>query len=311
MNQPALTPIAVPLPMSSVMPPPSLFGSLQVEPEGSSSVLRRQKDERFGFGYTLNPYRGCAHACRYCYVREYPNRMQGKPGLHDPEQWGQWCAPKLNVAEQLFRERHRLHDQTLFLGSATDPYQGLERQYRLTRACLEVLLKCSSTRVMVHTRSPLILDDLDLLASFGSRLTVGFSIPTDDDTLRQVVEPKAPPIPSRWAAVERLSARGVHVNLAVTPLMVMVDAEAFARRAVQSGVKSAWVGALRLLENDPFFEVLTQNNWLKALDEDYQEEVRQILRQAMPAPVKHTHRRGYVRPTPPRRPSWVGHPSLF
>ncbi len=311
MIQPSLTPIAAPLPLPSVMPSPSLFGSLQVEPEGSLSVLRRQKDERFGFGYTLNPYRGCAHACRYCYVREYPNRMQGHSGLHAPEQWGQWCAPKLNVAEQLFRERHRLHNQTLFLGSATDPYQALERQYRLTRACLDVLLKCSSTRVMVHTRSPLILDDLELLSSFGPRLTVGFSIPTDDDTLRQVVEPKAPPIPSRWAAIERLSARGIQVHLAVTPLMVMVDPEAFARRAVQSGVKSAWVGALRLLDNDPFYQVLIENNWLQALDETYQEEVRQALRQAMPAPGKYTPRRNHLRPTPPRHPSWAGHPSLF
>ena len=72
-----------------------------------------------------------------------------------------------------------------------------------------MLLQCPTTRVLLHTRSPLALQDLDLLKAFGERLSVGFSIPTDDDTVRQVVEPKAPPIPSRWAAVERLAqARG-------------------------------------------------------------------------------------------------------
>jgi DNA repair photolyase len=111
---------------------------------------------------------------------------------------------------------------------------------------------------------------------------VGFSIPTDDDTVRQVVEPKAPAIPSRWAAVERLTAAGIAVGISVTPLMVMVDAQAFARRARLSGASSAWVGGLRLLKNDPFYLVLARHGWLKALDKEYQAEVREALRCAMP-----------------------------
>lgn len=265
----------VPL-LSTAEPTLRLFQELRIEPEEARSILRPQNDEYLGFGFALSPYRGCGHGCRYCYVREYPH------ALHGPEDWGGWSAPKTNAPELLWSQRHRLHNQSVFLASATDPYQPIEREFRLTRGCLEVLLKCPTTRVLVHTRSPLILQDLELLRAFGSRLSVGFSIPTDDDTVRQVVEPKAPAIPSRWAAVERLTAAGIAVGISVTPLMVMVDAEAFARRARLSGASSAWVGGLRLLKNDPFYLVLARHGWLKALDKEYQAEVREALRCAMP-----------------------------
>ncbi len=266
--------------LSLPLAPPQLFQDLRVEPEEARSILRPQKDERYGFGFALSPYRGCAHGCRYCYVREYPN------ALHGPEDWGGWVAPKLNAPELLWSQRHRLHEARVFLASATDPYQPLERQYRLTRRCLEVLLLCPSTEVLLHTRSPLILQDLDLLRAFGDRVTVGFSIPTDDDTVRQVVEPHAPTIPGRWAAVERLAKAGIAVNLAVTPLMAVHDPQAFARRARASGAAGAWVGGLRLLKRDPFYKVLADHGWLQVLDRDYAEGIRAAFRAAFPAPRK-------------------------
>lgn len=322
----------------------ALFHGLDVEPEDARSLLRPQRDKQFGFGYTLSPYRGCGHGCLYCYVREYPSASprQTQTPIHGPcqtpapkpvrsiDEWGTWSAPKLNAPELLWRERHKIHNQSVFLATATDPYQPIEKEYRLTRACLEVLLLCQTTKVMIHTRSPLIMRDLDLLQAFGDRLTVGFSIPTDDDTVRQVVEPKAPPIPSRWATIERLSRAGISVHMAVTPLMVMVDPEAFARRAKQSGVSSAWVGALRLLDNDPFFEVLESHGWMKALDPDYQADIRDIVRHAFP-PVRdrgkrqalnaeialdqriglHSRPKRRQPPPPPKGPSWAAQPGLF
>ncbi len=282
--------------LSVLEPAPRLFHDLLIEPEEARSILRPQRDERYGFGFALSPYRGCGHGCRYCYVREYPN------ALHGAEEWGLWSAPKLNAPELLWSQRHRLHEQSVFLASATDPYQPLEKEFRLTRGCLEVLLKCPTTRVLLHTRSPLVLQDLELLREFGSRLSVGFSIPTDDDTVRQIVEPKAPPIPSRWAAVERLTAAGVQVSIAATPLMAMVDPQAFARRARLSGASSAWVGGLRLLKKDPFYQVLVRYGWLHVLDKAYQAEVREALRAAMPPVIRHGRR--VTRPLP----GPVGHP---
>src|SRR5690348_10670568 len=152
------------------------------------------------------------------------------------------------------------------MASATDPYQPLERDLRLTRRCLEVLLRCPTTRVIVHTRSPLILQDAGLLQAFGPRLSIGFSIPTDDDTIRQVTEPEAPPIPTRWSAVERLAQAGLRVGIAAAPLMPLRDAGAFARRALASGASSAWAGGLRLLPEDPFYALLKEKGWLHILD---------------------------------------------
>ena len=258
-------------------PSPSLFQDVRVEPEEARSILRPQKDERFGFGFALSPYRGCGHGCRYCYVRDYPN------ALHPPEDWGDWVAPKLNAPELLWSQRHRLHGRRVFMASATDPYQPLEREYRLSRRCLEVLLLCPTTEVIVHTRSPLVLQDLELLKAFGSRLRVGFSVPTDDDTVRQVVEPDAPPIPSRWAAMERLSRAGITVSLGVAPLMPVFAPQIFAQRARNSGVSSVWVGGLRLLKGDPFYGVLAGQGWLRVLDPSYSEEIRAAFRAVFPA----------------------------
>jgi DNA repair photolyase len=148
---------------------------------------------------------------------------------------------------------------------------------------------------------------------------VGFSIPTDDDTVRQVVEPKAPPIPSRWAAVERLSGAGISVGVSVTPLMPMADPAAFARRARESGIISIWVGMLRLLQNDPFYDVLARNRWLKALDPDYATEIREAMTNALP-PMERQRKKEKVTKTKhscdraiaPRKPTCQPtQPSLF
>lgn len=297
----------VPLPFPPELDPQGP-GDVEIVPEEARSILRPQRDARHGFGFALSPYRGCAHGCRYCYVREYPN------AFHPPEAWGRWLTPKTNAAALLWAQRHRLAGQKVFLASATDPYQPLEARFRLTRACLEVLLACPATQVLLHTRSPLVLQDLALLQAFGPRLSVGLSIPTDDDTVRQVTEPSAPPIPSRWAAVERLAAAGIRVGVSVAPLLPMVDPRAFARRAGASGAANAWVGGLRLIRQDPFYDLLAQQGWLRALDPVYVAEVRAILQEAMPAVPRAAPRtvRRAVRNlgchAPSRGPS---HPALF
>ena len=304
-------------PLFSLEAPPGLFHDLIVEPEEARSILRAQRNPRHGFGFALSPYRGCGHGCRYCYVRDYPQAVPGPEprGLHPVQDWGSWAVPKLNAPELLWSQRHRLHGQTVFLASATDPYQPVEREYRLTRGCLEVLLQCPTTRVLLHTRSPLVLQDLALLQAFGDRLSVGFSIPTDDDTVRQVVEPKAPPIPSRWAAVERLCQGGVKVVLAVTPLMAMQDPWIFARRARDSGVSGAWVVGLRLLKDDPFYEVLASHDGLAIMEPDYLAQVRAALGAVFPAEPKASRRsKGMAgRPcnTAARPLKTVSQPSLF
>jgi len=264
----------------SLFPPelePGVFHGAKVLPEEARSILRPQRDERYGFGFALSPYRGCTHSCRYCFVREYPN------ALHGPGEWGGWCAPKLNAPELLWAQRRRLHDQSVFMATATDPYQPIESEYRLTRRCLKVLLECPTTVVLVHTRSPLVLQDIDLLREFGPRLHVGISIPTDDDTIRQVIEPRASPIPLRWTTAERLSAAGVHVNIAATPMFPMHSVAAFVKRCVECGAKGSWAGHLRLIKDDPFRAVLERHGWMRVLEADFGSELRESLAKAFPS----------------------------
>jgi DNA repair photolyase len=283
---------------------PGVSCGVRVLPEEARSILRPQKDERYVFGFALSPYRGCAHSCRYCFVREYPNAM------HRVDEWGGWCSPKLNAPELLWAQRRRLHCQSVFMSTATDPYQPIESEYRLTRRCLKVLLECPATTVLVHTRSPLVLQDLDLLREFGPRLHVGISIPTDDDTIRQVIEPRASAIPLRWTTAERLAGAGVHVNISATPMFPMQNAAAFVKRCVECGAKGSWAGHLRLIRDDPFWAVLQRHGWTHVLEEGFGEELRARLAKAFPA--HRPCRAKAPQPAEPPRPRTIGtQPPLF
>lgn len=187
---------------------------LQINETSARSVLITQK--RFADGmsdFTLNPYVGCGMGCSYCYVMKFPFAAE------HPLAWGEWVQPKINAPAVLNKARAQVWGRRVFVGSATDPYQYIERRYRLTRQCLQILLECNLARLIVHTRSHLIVDDIPLLQQFGTRLWVGFSIPTDDDRVRKKLEPKAPTIAVRLKTMQRLRTAGICVHAAVAPVL--------------------------------------------------------------------------------------------
>lgn len=185
---------------------------LNIEEHAARSVLMPQ-DGIPVTGYTLNPYIGCGMGCAYCYVMKYPYARE------HPLPWGAWVKPKVNAPFLLGKARAKIWGSRIFVGSATDPYQYVERQYRLTRRCLKIVLESNPKSIVVHTRSPLILDDLKLLQAFGSCLQVGFSVPTDDDRVRRKLEPHAPRIGVRLKTMRRLRDAGIHVMASLTPLL--------------------------------------------------------------------------------------------
>lgn len=210
-------------------------------PAEARSILTLQKSGVLNghYSYTLNPYRGCAFGCSYCYAKGF---------THDAEResaWGEWVEPKSNAPELLYKSAHKLADASVFMSSATDPYQPLERTYRLARACLEVMLSMipGPRFVRLHTRSPFVLDDLDLLLRFGDRLEVGFSVTTDDDAIRKIFEPTAPSIPRRLEAVRSLHEAGVPVRVSVSPLLPCDPARI--ARIVESVTDRAFVDSIR------------------------------------------------------------------
>ncbi len=169
--------------------------------------------------YYLNPYVGCLMGCEFCYVApraDFSRQLEGLPHLP----WGRYVDVKVNAAEVLRREVVGLPPGIVRLSPiVTDPYQSLERSYRITRQCLEVLLDADFTPVIL-TRAALVLEDLPLLRRFA-RASVGFSIPSDDDRMRQYFEPGADPLEERLDALARCREAGLHTTAVIQPVLPM------------------------------------------------------------------------------------------
>lgn len=151
--------------------------------------------------WSVNPYTGCQHRCSYCFV---PDTMKTQR-----ERWGRYVLVKRTLPTRLAHELRRRPRGTTYLSTATDPYQPVEEEHRITRRCLQELARVDWP-VDVLTRSPLVLRDLDILQRF-THLRVGLSVPTLDDRVRRVVEPHAPPIGARLRTLRRLTDAGLQV----------------------------------------------------------------------------------------------------
>ncbi len=182
---------------------------MKVKEVFAKSVLTRTAIP--GFDYCLNPYVGCGHGCRYCYA-SFMKRFSGHR-----EPWGEFVDVKRNATSQLERQVERTPVGWVMIGTVTDPYQPLEKKYRITRGCLEVLLK-RQFPVNLLTRSPLCVRDLDLFKRFG-KIEVGLSVTTDDEGMRRLFEPRSPSISSRIKALETLHRQGIKTYAFIGPML--------------------------------------------------------------------------------------------
>ena len=188
-----------------------------------------------GFSHSLNPYIGCAFGdsggCPFCYVRALPVATKGEGAP-----WGSWVIAKINLLERLraellaMRKSGRLECASIFMSSATDPYQGLERKLRITRGALEALVENPVRRVLLQTRSPMVERDIDLLKRLGDRVRVSITLETDDDSVRRAITPTSPSIERRLRAARLMRREGIPVQLAISP-MLPNNAERFATLA--------------------------------------------------------------------------------
>jgi DNA repair photolyase len=176
--------------------------------------------KRGGFAFTCNPYLGCTFGCTYCYAMFLPQNERPK------EDWGRWLSAKSNAVDLARRHGKKVAGQALYMASVTDPYQPVERSLFLTRGILEALVS-PQPRLVVQTRGPLVVRDIDVLSQFRS-LRVNMSIPTDSERVRQTFEPKTPPLERRWRAVRELQAAGIPVGICVTPTLPVENMERFA-----------------------------------------------------------------------------------
>jgi DNA repair photolyase len=174
----------------------------------AKSILNKSKI----FDYCVNCYTGCTHACRYCYAALFMRRYSGHS-----EPWGAFVDVKVNAPELLERQLRRAKRGVVWLSSVCDAYQPLEKRYRLTRRCLEILADADFP-VQVQSKSTLLLRDIDVFMRFRE-IKVGFSIATDDERTARLFEPGAAPIGERIQALGALKQAGIRTFAFVGPLL--------------------------------------------------------------------------------------------
>jgi DNA repair photolyase len=170
------------------------------------------------FNWTLNPYRGCTHACHYCFARRYQTQFELGPGDH----FSSVIFVKTNLPAVLARELDRpaWKREQVAVGTATDPYQPIEGHYKLTRRSLQALL-AARTPIGLVTKGPMVVRDADLLAEMtrGAGCTVYMSVPTVDETAWEVLEPGTAHPLQRLRAVRALRQAGVNAGVLMAPVV--------------------------------------------------------------------------------------------
>ena len=221
---------------------------LEVYEEDAKSVLAENDSPDVGFRWSVNPYRGCQHACAYCYARPSHQYL----GFGAGTDFDRRIVVKVNAPETLARElaRRSWRRELIAFSGNTDCYQPLEASYGLTRRCLEV---CLERRNPVHviTKGALIRRDVDVLAQLARRAEVGVSItiPFLDETVARKIEPGAPTPAKRFQTMRALADAGIRVGIGIAPLVPGLnesDVPGLLERAKASGASSAFLTLLRL-----------------------------------------------------------------
>ena len=215
-------PIALGRPDPDAVPTKQRAG-IEYFPLQIRSILNRSMAARLPFDWTINPYRGCEFGCTYCYARYTHN-------FFDLTGWKAFESNiffKQNAATVLRRElkRRSLKGQRISIGTVTDPYQPAEREFKITRALLEVFTQAEGLDLTITTKSPLILRDLDLLTELDQRhsVKVNITLTTVDPVLARRTEVRAPTPGARLRALEDLAQEGISTQVFCMPIMPEIN----------------------------------------------------------------------------------------
>jgi len=224
------------------------------------SILNRCDSQRVPFEWTINPYRGCEFACKYCYARYTHEYMELDGSEFEKKIYVKKDAAPL-LAYDISRKYSYASERSggerpdhIAIGTATDPYQPAEREHGVTRACLEELAKREGLSISVITKSNQIVRDIDLFKKIAehSELSLNITITTLRPKLARLLEPRAPRPDLRLAAVRQLHEAGLAVGVSAAPLIPGItdregDLEAVAEAAKEAGAQWFWSGVLFLM----------------------------------------------------------------
>ncbi|MEW6555876.1 MAG: hypothetical protein AB1349_00800 [Elusimicrobiota bacterium] len=228
---------------------------IKYEPVQVKSILNRLDDKSNGLDgfaciYTLNPYRGCEHACQYCYVLSEKYVPYSKK-----EEFFYRIQLKSNAPFLLQESLQKTQNGSLMmLGSACDPYQPIEEKYKNTRNLLEIIYRYEIP-LHIMTKSELILRDTDLLEKISSTsfLAISFSIAVNDD-LATILETRATKPSKRFAAITSLTTKGIRCGVAISPILPFITSEKIISeiiaKAKRSGAKYIFSDDLRLRDTN-------------------------------------------------------------
>jgi DNA repair photolyase len=217
---------------------------------GTRSILNRCTARNMPFTWTVNPYRGCEFACKYCYARYTHEYME----LRDPLSFERQIYVKQHVAEQTRRDLKRVkRGEQIAIGTATDPYQPAERRFRATRSILEVLAECRGLDIGMITKSTLVLRDAELLREIAahSDLSVTLTVTTLNSDLARILEPRAPRPDLRLDTIRQLSLLGIRAGVSCAPVIPGItdsprDLDALIGAAREAGASFLFANPLNL-----------------------------------------------------------------
>jgi DNA repair photolyase len=281
------------------------------------SALNRVPGGRYGFGWTINPFRGCSHACVYCFARRTHKYLEMNAGRDFERE----IVVKVNVPELLRGElaRKSWKRELVALGTNTDPYQWVESRYRMMPEIL-LALEEANTPVSILTKSPLVLRDIEIYERMAKHLpiSVNLSVPTLDEEAWRATEPHTPSPAARLNAVAELRRRGIDSGVLIAPLMPGINdsreqIQPIVERAKEAGATFLGSAALHLRDEvkDVFFA------WLEEKRPDLLPRYEQLYankRANLPAPQRakltkkvrgwgRSRRAGEGRQAPPRTSS--------
>ncbi|WNO52465.1 PA0069 family radical SAM protein [Stakelama saccharophila] len=216
--------------------------------EHPRTIITRNRSPDIGFDRSVNPYRGCEHGCIYCFARPTHAFHDLSPGLDfETKLFAKPSAPDLLRAE-LARPGYSV--RPIAFGTNTDPYQPVEREWRITRRCIEILAETDHP-LTITTKSDRVLRDLDLLAPMARKnlVAVMLSVTSLDPKIARTLEPRAPHPEKRLSAVAQLADRGIPVFVSISPIVPAItdhEMEHLLERAAQAGARSAFFIPVRL-----------------------------------------------------------------
>ncbi|WP_377295959.1 PA0069 family radical SAM protein [Rhizobium sp. SGZ-381] len=248
----------------------------EVQVEKPRTIISRNESPDIPFDRSINPYRGCEHGCIYCFARPTHSYMGLSAGLDfEAKLFAKPDAPKL-LERELSRPDYRL--RTIAIGTNTDPYQPIEREWRVMRQILEVLAKANHP-VMIVTKSALVTRDIDILSEMAAKglAKVGISVTTLDGKLARTMEPRASTPAKRLEAISKLTAAGIPTSVLVAPVIPALNDHEIERildAAKAAGASEASYVLLRLpLEVSPLFR-----DWLLRHYPDRYRHVMSLVR---------------------------------